>query len=130
MARNTVRVVIPKSPDVLMALAQKIVDKHTADGAASPLNALDDANWTDNGPKLTQAQAIHTQAKQLEKDVENLYKQRDLLLAPVTDTVRASRDLLMGVNTKNPKKLGDWGFVVNDTPPKKKKDGGDEEPKP
>jgi hypothetical protein len=126
MSKSTVRVEVPRNPEKVMELATKITTKHAADGATSPLNALSDDNWTDNGPRLTQAKDLNTQAKQLEKDVENLYKQRDLLLKPVIDTVKASRDLLLGANKKNPKKLGDWGFVVNDSPKAKKK----EEPKP
>jgi len=42
--------------------------------------------------------------------VENLYKQRDLLLSAYRT---------------NPKKLGDWGFEVNDTSQKKKKPNGE-----
>jgi len=48
--------------------------------------------------------------------MENLFKQRDLLVASIDATVKASRDLLLGKFSKNPKKLGDWTFVVDDSP--------------
>lgn len=125
MANNAFRVVIPTHPEQKLALAELVLAKHTTDGAASPLNAMSDHNWTANGPKVAQARTLQTDITQMEKDLENLYKQRDLLLAPVMESVKASRDLLYGANRTNPKKLGDWGYVVNDTPQKKK-----EEPRP
>lgn len=126
MARQTFRVVIPTNPEKKLTLAELVLGKHTTDGAASPLNALVDNNWTANGPKVAQARTLQTNITQLEKDLENMYKQRDLLLAPVTESLKGSRDALVGIYRSNPKKLGDWGFVVNDTPAPKKK----EEPKP
>ena len=120
------RVVIPENPEKALRLAEKVMAKHTADGAASPLNTLNDHTWAANGPKVAQALALEAQAKQLEKDVENLYKQRNALIAPVKETLRSSRDLLLAAYKTNPKKLGEWGFEVNDTPQPKKK----EDPKP
>jgi len=114
------RVVIPTNPEKTLSLAEKVLAKHTLDGATSPLNVLKDFNWTDNGPKVMQAQLLNTQAKDLEKQVEKLYQDRDALLKPVTDTLRASSKMLMGIYKSSPKTLGDWGFEVNDTPQAKK----------
>ena len=36
------------------------------------------------------------------------------LMKDVPELVRASRDLLKAINKKNPRKLGEWGFEVND----------------
>jgi len=113
------RVVISKSPEKLLALAKKVYQKHTNDGATSPLNALQDHNWNDNGPKVAEADDLNAQAKELEKKVEKLYQDRDALLAQVEKTVRASATLLNGIYKSSPKNLGDWGFEVNDTPQKK-----------
>jgi hypothetical protein len=44
--------------------------------------------------------------------MELAYRERDLLLTPITETVKASRDLLLGVFRAKPKKLGDWGFKI------------------
>lgn len=120
MAKVNVRVLIPRNPTELLKLAEKIYTKHTTDGATSALNALGDKNWTDNGGKIASALSINDQAKQMEKDLEELYRQRDLLVAPILSTVKASRTLLLGKYSENYKKLGDWGFVVDDTPKAKK----------
>ena len=114
------RVIIPTNPEKVLSLAEKVLEKHTSDGAASPLNVLKDFNWTDNGPKVTEAGLLNTEAKKLEKQVEKLYQDRDALLKPVTDTLRASSKMLMGIYKSSPKTLGDWGFEVNDTPQAKK----------
>lgn len=114
------RVVIPSNAEKALALAKDVLKKHTDDGADSPLNVLQDHNWTDNGPKVAEAVAINAQAKDLEKQVEKLYQDRDALLKPIKDTLRSSSRTLMGIYKSSPKKLGDWGFEVNDTPRKKK----------
>ena len=113
------RVVISKSPDKLLALAKRVLDKHTADGASSPLNSLRDFSWAEHATKVAAAEALHIQAKELERQVEQLYQNRDALLAPVEQTVRSSARLLNGIYKKSPKTLGEWGFEVNDTPTKK-----------
>ena len=118
------RVVISKSPEKLLALAKLVYQKHTNDGATSPLNALQDHNWTDNGPKVAEAEDLQAQAKELEKKVEKLYQDRDALLAQVEKTVRASATLLNGIYKSSPKNLGEWGFEVNDTPTKKDETNG------
>ncbi len=114
------RVIIPKTTEKLMALADKVYAKHTADGASSPLNVLKDTDWNTNGSKLIAAKALHDQAKDMEKQLEKIYQNRDALLRPVDQTVRASAKLLNGIYRNSPRNLGDWGFEVNDTPAKKK----------
>ena len=120
MAKPTVRVIIPRNPDGLLSLADLVYKKHQADGAKSPLQTLSDYNWNDNGPKIAEAQVLDAQAKQMEKDLEELYRLRDILLKPIDLTVKSSRDNLMGIYKNNYKKLGDWGYVVDDTPKAKK----------
>ena len=122
MANNSFRVVIPTNPEQQLNLAELVLNKHTADGPASPLNVLVDHSWNDNGPKVGQARTLQNEITQLEKDLERKYKERNLLLAPAMQSVKASRDTLVGIHRSNPKKLGDWGYVVNDTPQRKKKD--------
>lgn len=120
MAKRTFRVVIPSNPEQRLNLAELVLNKHTADGAASPLNTLVDHAWTANAPKVAAARAKQDEINQLEKDLETMYKERNLLLDEVMNSVKASRDLLIGVYKSNPRKLGDWGYVVNDTPQKRK----------
>jgi len=113
------RVIIPKTAEKMLAIAKLVFAKHTADGATSPLNALQDFNWTNNGPKVAEADALHAEAKELSKKLEKLYQDRDALLAPVEQAVRSSAKLLSGIYKSNPKNLGEWGFEVNDTISKK-----------
>ncbi|MCB9187539.1 MAG: hypothetical protein H6601_12445 [Flavobacteriales bacterium] len=114
------RVVIPSNPEKALALAKLVYGKHQADGANSPLNVLKDHNWTDNGPKIADAENLNKQAKDLEKQVEKLYQDRDALLKPITATLRSSSQTLLGIYKSSPKTLGDWGYEVNDTPVAKK----------
>ena len=116
------RVVIPTAPADLLDLADDVYAKHTADGASSVLNSLEDQNWAVEGPKIALAKAKHSEAETLKLQMEKAYRDRDLLLAPVKDAVIASRDLLTGVMRSNMKRMGDWGFTVNDTPTAKKKE--------
>ena len=52
--------------------------------------------------------------------MEKAYRERDLLIEPIDETVKASRNLLKALNQKNPKRLADWGFQVADTAPQAK----------
>lgn len=117
-----VRVIIPRNADKAFALANRVLRKHSEDGDDSPLKVLKDHNWTDSAPLLQRAEELQAKVKQMERDLERKYKERDLAMAPVTATLRASRDILLSVHASNPRRLGEWGFEVNDTPQKKKKD--------
>ena len=48
------------------------------------------------------------------------YRERDRLMGDVPGIMRATRDLLKAIFTKSVKKLGEWGFEVNDSPRPKK----------
>jgi hypothetical protein len=117
------RVDIPRSnPSERLKLATAILAKHTALAAASPLK---DLNWTAVGPTVATATGYDTTAKQLAKDLEKNYGDRDALMAAIDKEITRSRDLLLAIYRDNPRKLGDFGFVVNDTPaPAKKTTGG------
>lgn len=115
----TVRVDIPRTnPTERLRLAAAILAKHTALAAASPLK---DLNWTTVGPTVATATGFDTTAKQLEKDLEKAYGDRDALLPAIDKEIARSRDLLLALYRDNPRKLGDFGFVVNDTPKLAKK---------
>ena len=111
------RVNIPSNPDELIALAKGILAKHTADGASSPLSALNMADMTaKTGSADTQNQA----ATKLYRDAETATQNRDLALGTgnvtpgtVTAYVRSVRDILSGIHKGNEQKLGDWSFDVN-----------------
>jgi hypothetical protein len=112
-AINSVRVVLPENPKEMLDLAAVIYEKHQAAGAQSSLSSL---NWADLGPKITEAITFHKEAEELRKQMEKLYEQRNQILEPIDDLVRQSRDLLKVVYRSEPRKIGDYGFVVDNTP--------------
>ncbi|MGL2964029.1 hypothetical protein ACSVH2_09455 [Flavobacterium sp. RSB2_4_14] len=113
--RTSGRVIIPKNPGELLKLANKIYDKHVADGAASPLNAMQDFNWAVDGPKVAPCIQNNDGAEAAAKLAEQLYRQRDIDLPAIKAIVQNSASVLKGIYAKNPKVLGDYGFVVDDT---------------
>lgn len=118
------RVTIPRNPKERLELAGRVFAKHQADGAGSPLSALQENNWTTHGPNVAEALTLHNQAEDLSRQIEELYRQRDVLLEPITEAVKSSRDLLLGIHRTNPKRLGDWGFEVADPAPRRPRNGG------
>ena len=115
MANSLYRVVIPNNAEELLDLATNVYNKHNELGAASPLNAMVSHKWTDHGPQVATCLTLHKQAEELKRQAEETYRQRDLLLAGITESVKASRDVLLGVYRETPKTLGEYGFQVDDT---------------
>lgn len=115
MPNPNFRIIIPTSAKSLIDLAESVLKKHQADGAQSPLSMMVSNNWETNGPKVAQADALHNQAEEFKRQAENLLKQRDLLLDDVTESVKGSRDVLIGIYRDNPRELGKWGYQVNDS---------------
>jgi len=115
MANSMYRVTIPKNAEELLDLATNIYAKHTELGADSPLNSMQSHKWTDNGPNVAACLAKHKLAEELKRQAEEAYRQRDLQLNEITESVKASRDLLLGVYRDNPKSLGGFGFQVDDS---------------
>lgn len=118
MARKTVRVDIPRNPEKCIELMDNVLEKHDELGANSPLNALP---MDELAAKATPVRAKQKQAKDMERELNKVYGERDVLLGDGTqspDTVRfilaQARDTLLGVNRKNPRLLGDWGFDVTE----------------
>jgi hypothetical protein len=125
--RNTMaRINIPSNPDAVIELAKHITLKHDADGAGSPLMALDMADFA---VKTDTADEQNQLAAKLYRDAEKATQDRDVALGKGKGTpktlrlyVTQVRDLLQGIHKGNEKKLGDWGFEVDDSPaPAKKK---------
>ena len=86
------------------------------DAEKSVLKSLQNHNWDDNGPQVANAETLHHQAEDLQRQANLAYRQRDLLLAEIDNSVKATHDLLLGVYRDNPKELSQWGFDVSDTP--------------
>ena len=118
--RTSGRIIFPKKPGDLLNLALKINEKHDADGGNSPLNAMKDYDWAITGPKVAPCLKNNNDAEAASKKAEEFYRQRDVDLPEIKKTVRNSAALLKSVFAKNPKVLGDYGFVVDDSPQVKK----------
>ena len=115
MANTKPRVNIPKNPAQKLDLASKIYAKHSSMSDTSPLNALQSHTWTANGPEVANAQTLHQQAEDYNRQAEEAYRKRDLLLSEIDESIKSTRDLLLGIYRDNPKELGQWGFEVDDT---------------
>lgn len=124
MAKTTKgRIPIPSNVEESLTLAQKVYDKHVIDGAASLLSNIDGLRWNEVGPKIAICLQKHLEAEEAKRKMEESYRERDLLLPEIQEILRTSKSLLKASFPKNPKKMGDWGFSVDDTPKPKKKVG-------
>jgi len=115
MSNTIFSITIPRNPQELGGLSQRILDKHVLDGAGSVLNPLDMA---DMQAKTTLAKIRDAAGAQLERDKETAFQTRDLALGigemdTVDYFVKSSRDVLLGINQGKEQKLGDHGFNVN-----------------
>lgn len=124
MAKNIFRVKLTPNADYLMPLVVSILEKHTADGANSPLLHLPMAVLQS---KADAAGAKHTEMLQKKRDSELATEKRNLLIGynptvrafstQIEDTllfyIASVRDVLIGRYRENPRKLGDWGFTVD-----------------
>lgn len=129
MSNNKVRVVIPKNADEYLILIDDIIAEETDLAPNGTLNAAELA-------KLVTLRGIAFDAnkkrKEFEKAAEDKTKERDLAFGrakgqnvDTPDTcdflVTKVRDKALAENKTNPKALGKWGFVVDDSPKTKKK---------
>ena len=123
MATKKMRVVIPRNPDELLDLAAKIYTKHLDDETKSPLGAINDRSWTNEGPRVADCKEKHKAAEDARKLSESLTKECNIVLSDIDAIVKASRDVLLGINRDNPKRLAEWGFTVIESAAAKPKNG-------
>ena len=97
-----------------LEMARKVYEKHLADGNGSILSSMDGFSWEATGPKINLCLEKHQEAINLSKSSEELYRQRDAVLAEITDIMNASRSLLKNRSNANPRELSGWEFAVND----------------
>lgn len=114
------RIVKPKNTKEGLELAARIFSKHQADGTASELNQLQGFDWNVVGPTILQAQSYHEAAETFKSKMEEHYRLRDAAYKTIEDITNASSTFLKGKYSLTPKKLGDWGYQVDDTAPVKK----------
>lgn len=113
--RTSGRVVLSKKPREVLTVADKLYQRFLTDGAASPLNLLEDFDWTTAGPNIAVALQLHEDAETYKRKMEDAYRQRDLLLPEISDITRTSIGLLKKIYSKNPKRLGDYGIDIDDS---------------
>ena len=106
------RVVIPTNPGELITLTAAVYAKHKVDGTKSPLLILDSPTWDEIGPDVDKVLATQVRIEVLEKELKELYGDRDPHLAAFTDLDRRTRDILLAKYAANPAKLGEHGFDV------------------
>jgi len=116
MGNSKPRVDVPKNVVDELDLADRIYAKHLADGDKSVLKSLQYHSWDENGPQVATAKSLHQQAEDLQRQANLAYRQRDLLCGEIDNSVKATRDLLLGIYRDNPKELSQWGFDVSDSP--------------
>lgn len=119
--RTSGRVERPRNPKSILDLAAAIYQKHLQDGPGSPLYHLTGINWDEIGQKAMAGAAHHQQAEELKRKMEENYRDRDNIVAEVEQATNATKALLKAMFLQNPKKLGDWGYNVDDSIPTKKK---------
>lgn len=112
-----VRVKISTNTEERLHLAELVAKKHQELGNASPLTPLD---WDKQADNVGKALELHKQAKVYERLAKQAHEQRNMLLTPIDDLLKQTRDLLKALYRTEPKKLGEFGFMVDDTPRKKK----------
>jgi hypothetical protein len=113
MPKKNVRVTVPRDPTAAIELLGKIKTKSDELGDASPLKGL---KWQEISPSLAIAKENDDNAETFKKKTENCYGTRDAEMPLVTQALRDSRDILLGINSANPKALTDWFYEVDDSP--------------
>ena len=123
MSTTKGRVLISRNPEGLLKLAARVYNKHLADGLTSELNNLDETeyDWVKTGPTIEPCLQLHDKAEAFKAQMEQTYRQRDVLLQNIDHHVKGSSTYLKGKYSKSPKKLGEWGFQVDDTPKSSRK---------
>lgn len=112
-----IRVKMSTSAEAIINLAQMVIQKHKELGSESPLKVLD---WDKQAENITKAEQLHKQAKEYERLAEQMHEQRNVLVNELNELLKQSRDLLKALYRNEPRKLGEFGFTVDDTPRRKK----------
>lgn len=116
MPNNQYKIGIPTDPSDAIALLEIIKKKHLDLGENSPLKVLD---WAGITPLLATAAQQDALSDGYRSQAEKATGARDVLMPGVLEGVRSARDVLLGINRKNPDSLGDFGFKVSDATSKK-----------
>lgn len=108
------------NPKEILDVATTIYQEHLNDGPASPLYNLTGINWDEIGQLAMTGAAYHQSAEEHKRKMEELYRERDNIVEVVAAANNATKALLKAMYPKNPKKLSDWGYNIDDSKPPKK----------
>jgi hypothetical protein len=101
-------------------LCKAIKTKHdTYAAGTSPLEVFlteQDFTIADFNSAVDAAKTHHDNSHAKQQAAENATEQRDLLWLPLVDNLRDIGDFLKKLYPDNPRKLGSWGFTVDDSP--------------
>ena len=76
------------------------------------MKGVKDFNWTETTPFIAPAITKDIEGADLKKKSEEAFGERDKNIDSIKESVKASRDVLKGINKKNAKVLVEWGFDV------------------
>lgn len=110
------RIILPDTIAGIQKQLKDIKDKHTADGAASPLTILLTENGIDlaaDTTALTNAAARDVSFGNAERDSEKFSKERDNIFDPVWKNMTTGVQVLKKIYNANPNRLGDWSITVD-----------------
>ena|SRR6188768_1195400 len=97
------RVKIPtRDVKALLDLANKVREKHLADGEASSLKVL---NWEQVNLTIDDAISIEDKALKMKREKLGMYQQRSHRMEAVVHLMRNTRDVLTGVH---PDEISPW----------------------
>ncbi len=122
MSRTDSRIALSHNLEERLHLASKVYQKHLSDGETSPLNHLEGIDWNELGDLIARTMELHHEAELLKGRMEQVYRERDLNVPIIDGALKANRNLLKALNHKNPKRLSEWGFQIDDTVKKTKKE--------
>jgi hypothetical protein len=117
---NGNRIVYPPEFLNLVQLFKDFKNKHDSFGPGtsplSPYLTQHGIDMPDDLSDVTDAKTKHDSAKQKELDAEDKREERDNEFDPVMDNVRSIAQYLKGLYDDHAKHLGNWGYVVDESP--------------
>lgn len=109
---------IPRTPFGLASLVEKITLKNIADGEQSNLNAF--VNLKAINARVTQMKEFEQKANEANRLKEEMNEQKNKAMKDISKEVQRIRNLLKAQYSDDLKKLGAWGFEVDEVKKKEK----------
>jgi len=111
---------IPRTTKGLANLVEKIKAKSNSDGDQSILNAVIDLDGMD--ARVLQMLDYENKAEDANRLKEEMNEQKNKAIQEITKEVQRVRNILKAQYTDDQRKLGAWGFNVDNVKPKKVKE--------